>query len=296
VVSSGDLLDGAEYWVNISRGGKWLGAGFMLTSCWVLTAHHCLGNPMPGAEDVEVEFQSGAVLTGRVHRRSPAADLALIDIPRSDSGPVIPHHGRPSAGEAWRNPYKPSSTHVLLSGIIDAVHSSYECEDGDFIEVMQLACRQDLGDYAGYSGSPIESAGSDGESRLSGVLIEQYYRHYPLNGMPRPASKVLFAVTLSEVMKRFDCFHMGPLIDLLPSSSGGDAVVSRDGGGGPFAGSSAQDDAESNIAVADAKITALDKWQKSGLLDEQRITALKVRVIERHLLGCDRESSDERSA
>lgn len=242
-------MDGAEYWVNISRAGKWLGAGFLLTSCYVLTAHHCLGNAVPGDEDVEVEFQSGVVLTGRVHRRSPAADLALIDVPGSGDGPVIPHHGRPSAGEAWRNPYKPSSTHALLSGIIDAVHASHECEGGDFIEVMQLACRQDLGDYAGYSGSPIEGAGSDGESRLFGVLIEQYHKHYPLNGTPRPASQVLFAVTLSEVMRRFDCFHMGPLVDLLPSSAG-----SR-----PTAGDAAQDDPESGIAVADAKIRALDR-------------------------------------
>ncbi len=262
--------------MNISRGGTRLGAGFLLTGCYVLTAHHCLGTDILRIEDVEVEFESGEVLPGRVHRCSPAADLALIDVPKSGIGPFIPRADRARVGEAWRNPYRPSQRHAFLSGIIDAVPIPYECEGGDSIEAMQLGCVQDLGDYAGYSGSPIESGGSDEESKLFGVLIEQYPDHYPDNGEPRPASIVLFAATLSEVFRRFDCFDLGHLMDLLPSSSGGNAPA-------PSRGSQQL----ARIAVADAKIEALDGWQKRGLLDEQSITALKLRVIERYLLSDD---------
>lgn len=273
----------AGYWVNVSQGGSRLGAGFLLTGCYVLTAHHCLGDAFPVGEEVEIEFENGEVLPGRVHRCSPRADLALIDVPKSSSGPIIPRADRASAGEAWRNPYRPSLSHALLSGIIDAVPVPYQCEGGDSVEAIQLECRQDLGDYAGYSGSPIEGDRSDGESKLFGVLIEQYPEHHPDHAVPRPASMVLFAATISEVFRRFDCFDLGHLLNLLPSSSGGDVAGSHEGTGrsatcGPGV------EVQSRITTADAKIMALDEWQKRGLLDEQYVTALKVRVIERHLL------------
>jgi len=98
---------------------------------------------------------------------------------------------------------------------------------------------------------------------------------------------VLFAATLTEVFRRFPDFDLGHLIDLLPSSSGRDVQALYESGGKPLAGDLARNDAQSHIAVADAKIEALDGWQKRGLLDEQYVTALKLRVIERHLLDGD---------
>lgn len=272
----------AGYWVNISRNGTRLGAGFLLTGCYVLTAHHCLGDSPPEAGDVDVEFESGEVLSGRVHRRAPAADLALIDLPGSGTEPVIPRGDVASAGKSWRNPYRPTLSHAFLSGTVDAVPVLYQCEGGDSIQAMQLGCVQDLGDYAGYSGSPIEGRTSDGESKLFGVLIEQYPEHYTDYGRSAAASMVLFAATLSEVFKRFDCFDVSHLLSILPSSSGRSALSSRDDGKPPEGA-----DALSQIAAADAKIRALDEWQKRGLLDEQSVTALKLQVIQHHLLGGD---------
>jgi len=277
-------VSGAGYWVNISRGGTRLGAGFLLTGCYVLTAYHCLGRAASEAEDVEIEFAGGEVLPGRVHRRSPGSDLALIDVPKSSGGSVLPRADRASTGEEWRNPYRPSLSHALLSGTIEAVPVVYRCEGGDSVEAMQLGCAQDLGDYAGYSGSPIEGGRPGVEGKLFGVLIEQYPEHYPGYGVPRPASMVLFAATISEVFRRFDCFDLGHLISLLPSSSGAGAA-GPGGGKEHVAFVPARSDARPWIAEADAKIEALDGWQKRGLLDEQYATALKLRVIERHLLG-----------
>ena len=269
--------------MSISRNGIRLGAGFMLTGCYVLTAHHCLGDDITGTEDVKIEFEGGGeVLSGRVLRRSPRADLALIDVPELGGIPILPRATLASAGEAWRNPYRPSLSHALLNGIIEAVPVTYQCEGGDALEAMQLGCVQNLGDYAGYSGSPIEGGRPDDESKLFGVLIEQYPQHYPDDhSAPRPASTVLFAVTLSEVFRRFDCFDLGHLISLLPSSSGTEASRARERIGRPTADS----DLQAHIAAANAAVEALDGWQKRGLLDEQYVTALKLRVIERHLLG-----------
>jgi Trypsin-like peptidase domain len=277
-------MSGTRYWVTISRGGTRLGAGFMLTGCYVLTAHHCLGDDnVPVAEDVEIEFESGEVLTGRVLRRSPSADLALIDVPKLGASPIIPRATSARTGGAWRNPYRPSLTHALLSGTIEAVPVTYQCEGGDALEAMQLGCVQDLGDYAGYSGSPIEGGRPDEESKLFGVLIEQYPKHDPDHAGSAPASTVLFAVTLSEVFRRFDCFDVGHLISLLPSSSGIDAPQACEGAGKPEANS----DVQSRIAVANAEIEALDGWLKRGLLEEQDVTALKLQVIKQNFFGDD---------
>jgi Trypsin-like peptidase domain len=279
------MVSGNRYWVNISRNGARLGAGFLLAGCYVLTAHHCLEASAEEVEDVEIEFEGGEVLPGRVIRRSPEADLALIDVPKSGLAPIIPRVDRPSTGEAWQNPYRPSLSHALLSGTIEAASVAYRCEGGDSVEAMQLGCMQNLKDYAGYSGSPIEGGLSGGEEKLFGVLIEQYPEHYPDDATPRPASMVLFAVTISEVFRRFDCFDLGHLINLLPSSSNGDVAESSEGDSQLMARGSLNGDVRSRIALADAKIEALDGWQKRGLLDEQYVTALKLRVVERHLLG-----------
>ena len=98
---------------------------------------------------------------------------------------------------------------------------------------------------------------------------------------------VLFAATISEVFRRFDCFDLSHLMSLLPSSSDGYAAPTREEIDGPAASGALRSDVQFRIAVADAKIEALDGWQQRGLLDEQYVTALKVRVIERHLLGDD---------
>jgi hypothetical protein len=127
----------------------------------------------------------------------------------------------------------------------------------------------------------VEGGQADEETRLFGVLIEQYPEHYPDHAGPRPASAVLFAATISEVFRRFDCFDVGHLISLLPSSSGiSDARMPADKGRPLLNG-----DVQSRIATADAMIQALDGWHKRGLIDEQFVTALKLRVVEQQLLG-----------
>ena len=279
-------MGGTEsYWVHLSRGGNWLGAGFLLVGSYVLTAHHCLGNDEPEIEDVEVEFENGKVFLGRIHRRCPEADLALIDVPKFKAGPVIPRTARPGVGETWRSPYKPSHAPVSLSGMIDAVLTSYRCVGGDFVEAVQLGCNQDLEDYHGYSGSPIESDGSNGNKTLIGVLIEQHFKHYPASRAERPASHVLFATTVTEVLRRFDCFAVEHLMDLLPSSSSHGAPVSGENIDKPVSPGSTGSDVQAKIAAISAMIEALSLWFKPGELDEREFTDLKLEIIRRYLPG-----------
>jgi hypothetical protein len=57
--------------------------------------------------------------------------------------------------------------------------------------------------------------------------------------------------------------------------------------GQPDGESAAHGEVRSHLAVAEAKLKALHEWQQLGLLGEQYVTALKLRVAERHLLGYD---------
>ena len=280
-----------SYWVHISRGGNWLGAGFLLMGSYVLTAHHCLNGDGPGTEDIDVEvkFENGETLRGRIHRRCPEADLALIYVPESGRSPVFPRATRPSAGWSWQSPYQ-SHSGIVLTGMIQAVLDKHKCDAGGSVEAMQLGCEQDLEDYAGYSGSPVESGSSTEGTMLFGILIEQHLRHYPANREPRPASRVLIATTLSEVGRRFDCFAVQHLIEVLPSSSDGDAPASSEKSGRPAAS-----DVQLDIEAADAELEALAGWYRRGLLDEQQFTRLTEQVITQrlHLPGSDGERGRE---
>jgi hypothetical protein len=267
-----------------------------MTSCYALTAFHCLHGIDPGNDEVEISFAVGATLPGRVHRRSPEADLALIDIPKSDNSAAVPEVDRADVGATWRNPYRPSTRHVFLSGNVAAVPVTYRCEGGDVIEAMQLGCSQPLGDYAGYSGSPIERTGPDESQALLGVLLEQYPEQCADYRVPERASTVLLAATIAEVFRRFDCFHVSHLLKLLdlPSNEAStgsltDGMPTREESSGAGKASeapahTADGSVKSRIVRADAILEALHEWQRRGLLDEQNVTALKLNVA-RNLIG-----------
>jgi hypothetical protein len=245
-----------------------------------------------GSDEVEISFATGSIVPGRVHRRSAEADLALIDIPKSDNLLTAPDVDVAGVGEVWHNPYRPSLNHAFLSGNVAAAPVPYQCEGGGAVEAIQLGCLQPLGDYAGYSGSPIERRGSGEDRALLGVLLEQYPEQYPDDQLPKRASTVLFAATIAEVFRRFDCFEVGHLLKLLiPSSSGvpkqsspstlpaqewptgpGNAPYDRAG--------SVNRNTESGIGVAGAILNALHEWQTGGLLEGLDVPTLTLGVVE----------------
>lgn len=269
-------MTSGDYWVDIMQGDRLLGAGFMLTSCYALTALHCLGDLDPGNDTIDILIGGKEKVSGRLHRRSQEADLALIDIPESGAIQlVIPDPDRAVQGEKWRNPYRPDTSYAEMSGNIDAFPIKYRCEGGDEIEAIQLNCEQSVGDYSGYSGSPVERKDSDKNQFLLGLLIEQYWEQDPGRGTSQRAANVLFAVTIAEVHQRFDCLQTGHLAKALPSA---DEISA-------FAGKAeiTAAPAESSISMAKAKLVAIKEWAEGGLLDGVDIAALaevKLRVVQ----------------
>jgi hypothetical protein len=265
-----------DYWVDIRQGKRRLGAGFMLTTCYVLTALHCLDDLDVGNDAVDILIGGTKNISGRVYRRSYEADLALIDIP--DRGAIqlaIPNVDRAVQGEKWRNPYRPSIRYAEMSGNIDAFPIEYQCEGGGEIEAIQLKCEQSVGDYSGYSGSPVERNDPDKSQFVLGLLIEQYEDQDPSRQTSQRATNVLFAVAIAEVYRRFDNFHTGNLARALPSADEISTSAKRD--------EITVAPREPSISIAEAKLLAIRKWEEDGLLDGVDIAALaamKLRVVQ----------------
>jgi hypothetical protein len=283
-----------EYWVEICQHGVRLGAGFLLTRCHAVTAFHCLTNIEPDDDSVDVKIATGETLHGRVYRRSPEADLALVDIPKITSFTTVPTADRPDIGEKWRSPYRPSTSHAYLTGKVAASPVKYQCEGGDTIEAMQLDCSQSLGDYSGYSGGPVERshAGADISKAVLGILVEQYPEQYQDPRLPGRASAVLFAATIAEVFRRFECFDVSHLLNILDPScaeatkqqlSARVAVRERHSAINRRENNSkhsAPNSIRSKIKSVSSKLEALDDWQKRGLLGELDVSALRLRALQ----------------
>jgi hypothetical protein len=283
-----------DYWVEISRQGMRLGAGFLLTRHHVLTAFHCLRSIDSDDSQFELSFATGEVAPGRLCEHSPGADLALIDIikPR-ESALILPNADRAGQGDMWSAPYRPSTGDPYLSGNVLNGAMTYRCEAGHEIEALQLGCSQRLGDYSGYSGGPVERNVTGQDPAVLGVLLEQY----PDRQAAERASDVLFAATIAEALRRFDCLGVPHLMKVLSADNGApekrfpartshqpDETRSAEAPRRPpRLGSSPS--LESRIAAASAVLNALHDWGNSGVLDPMYVSELKLRVARRVVEG-----------
>jgi hypothetical protein len=274
-------VSAAEYWVEIWQDDQRLGAGFLLTKRYVLTALHCLKDISPENDEVRITFagRSGHGLLGRVNERATEADMALIWI--VERAPlVVPIPDRCAIGDLWHGPYRPCHSDPYLGGTVAHESFQYKCESGSVIEALQLAVREDFGDYSGYSGGPVERVAQDvrtseGDGRVIGILLEQY----PDRQAEGRASRTLFAATIAEAVRRFDCFDVGHLIDdLHPTAStrqGTDLTpVSRE-----------TSEIETAIVKSTRLLQAIHEWGDGGLLDAPQVAALKLRIAENLING-----------
>jgi hypothetical protein len=169
---------------------------------------------------------------------------------------------------------------------------SYQLEGGKEIEALQLGCSEHLGDYAGYSGGPVERNAASGEPALLGVLLEQY----PDRGVPGRASDVLFAATITEAVRRFECLGADRLLKALPAEheklqecSAPVKPDHRDTAamplhmprGLPDPDPGPGESLESRIAEANSIMTALREWTSSGLLSPLDGSTLALRAAKR---------------
>ena len=282
----------ASYWVEICQKEKRLGAGFVLTRHYVLTALHCLQGIDPDNEDLELSFAGGEVIPGRIYECAPGADLALIDIlkPR-DKTFILPDADRARHGDAWFAPYRPHSGEPHLAGNVVSGATAYACESGHEIEALQLnCCSPGIKNYSGYSGGPVERHEGNGDPSLVGVLLEQHLDR-PDGGS---ASGLLFAATIAEAVRRFDCLGMGHLIKVLTAEDGptherpSPQESSQSEGSGaaraPFSHES-QRAAESRIDEARSLFDLFREWGESNVLSPMQVSTLTWQTAKRLVDG-----------
>jgi NB-ARC domain len=178
--------------------GRDRGSAFALAPRLVVTANHVVrdvsGWPVTFVPD------GGEPIRARRIDGDDVLDVAVLELERDVERtlPMGVAAGRP----AWRIETRPRSSDPVLSGRV--VHTARPVVNagGSEVELIQLHVDQQLGDYRGYSGSPVMLESPRGA--VIGVLVEQQrWRLTPMPGQPVPVANVLYATPIASVTRRF---------------------------------------------------------------------------------------------
>ena len=208
------------------------GSGFAVTDGHVLTAGHVVrpvtgklagGQQHPAGEPPEpavvcvvdrgepypvkvlVEYQpedAGPIPVTRVVV-STGLDVAALHL--QWSAPTMLPAGPTTIGAQWRVETRPRPSDPALTGTITDPHRRLRNQRGEETTFIQLWVEQELGDYQGYSGSPVISSPELGAPGwVIGVLVEQArWRVSSQLGQSAPVANVLFAAPIEQVLTEF---------------------------------------------------------------------------------------------
>jgi len=147
--------------------GKDEGSGFALAPRIVLTANHVVRN----REALSLQFATEAGRLVPVERveRDDDRDIAVLHL--GEEVPEVLTAGHAVEGAAWQVETQPRGNDPKLTGTVTATRRPFVNAQGHETHVMQLLVEQGLGDYRGYSGSPVVLQSPPGA--VIGVLVEQ---------------------------------------------------------------------------------------------------------------------------
>jgi hypothetical protein len=295
-------VPGRDYAVDLWQGPTALGAGFLIAPCYLLTADHCLRALATDDDLIRAVFADGHTVDGRICQRVAAADLALVQVLQPELvPPTVPFPDLPVPGDPWNGLYQPSYTDPQLSGQVNHASVPYDTEGGGRIEAVQLQTEQLLGDYSGYSGSPVERTTPGKELAVLGILVEQY----PDRANPDRYANVLFAATIREAITRFAQFRTGHLLRVLeareegilargPVAAGARPTVAATVGSSPSPRTAVSSPAatltevtgaagaapgvDGAVATGHSLLAAIKEWSAQGLIDPSNVSELQVHV------------------
>ena len=181
------------------------GSGFALatspsrTTRVVLTAKHVVGNQEPSSLQFFTEDKR-RIPVERVEWDNDL-DVAILHLSEDVAKGLVV--GRAVEGGSWQVETQPRPNDPKLYGTITDTHRRFIKRDGGHeIYVLQLYEKQNLGDYKGYSGSPVVLKSPT--DVVIGVLIEQLRSRLSVPpSQPKPATNVLYAIPIQDVLDRF---------------------------------------------------------------------------------------------
>jgi hypothetical protein len=184
---------------------KDMGSGFALATSHsgftrvVLTANHVVDNQEASA--LQFATLSGARMPVECVVRDEELDIAVLYLGEDVPGGLAKSQAVEEAG--WKVLNQPRGNDPMLKGTIDATRWQVVSRSGNRIYVLQLKVYDQLGDYKGYSGSAVMLDSPAGG--VIGILIGQLLSR--LSGaidQPKPATNVLYALPIQDVLDRFD--------------------------------------------------------------------------------------------
>lgn len=257
------------YCVRLSFANRRIGAGFFVTSRLILTAAHCVQSLSDYELFYAFDISGGTdgAYAVRIVERNIKTDLALLEVFGKSPKPVLLEADRCNSGDPWRSPYQPGPTEPSLSGTVSRHDYDYECAGGDVITALQLRTEVELGDYSGYSGSPVENRVADEDPKLVGILLEQY----PDRVDPERASNVLFAGAIGDALETFPQFRVKHLLKVLTDDEPDDTSPDASGTPGGI---------DAAVATAERMFEFLERCAARGLIGPEELRIRQLRVID----------------
>jgi len=179
-------------------GGKDCGAGFALGPRLVVTANHVTRNR--NNESVVYVPAGGEAVGVECVQRDAAHDAAILWL--MNEVEFLPTSAA-VRGAGWRVESPPSNGNdPQLHGTVTTARMTIKNAQDHQFEVVQLQVDEQLGDFAGYSGSAVLDAWG---RAVVALLVEQKPLRTPVVlGKRPPASNVLYAVPIGDVVTAND--------------------------------------------------------------------------------------------
>ncbi|WP_137991460.1 trypsin-like peptidase domain-containing protein [Streptomyces vilmorinianum] len=279
-----------EPWVRIHEQDVLLGAGLMVTRGFVLTALHCLRYASADDAALSIELSDGRRVPGRLCDAIKDADLALLTVEwaHAQGLPPAPPTDWARPRVRWRGPYRPPGETSRLSGWVTHAPIDHQSLAGGTFTAMQLTVDQLLGDYSGYSGSPVEHAEECEQPSVVGMLMEQQLSRQNADD----GTNVLYAATVRGIMERFPHFGTEQLLrrargetlpDRTPTAAHAVPRARRE-----YEQTPAPQARPALVEDASDFLRSLRQWEEAGLIsaaEAQEQRRLTIEAVRERILG-----------
>lgn len=212
---------------RVQVAGADTGAAFAIAPRLALTARHVIcaaldeKDQLRADKTVLVVLRDGPPIAVTSCGCDKKLDVAVLHLAK-DAPAWLPL-AAPVDGSTWRVTTRPRPSDPGLSGRVTYAALRLRTANGQDAMLTQLHIEERLGDYAGYSGSPVLlwTVGANPEQPLPAVavLIEQVrWRTMPQPGQRSPVANVLFAAPIPDVLAALELTDIslssqGPLAD-----------------------------------------------------------------------------------